>query len=296
RQAEQRAVVEDVEVPFPRGGPGVDQLLRIDAGGRRAGDVADVVGARTARRDWAQFRNPDKTLSSRVHPRPSRLFDLEDLRIDGIVQFAGDLERKAAYARCSVEAIEGLLDAQAADFMPPPPNAGKRPDTPVHELLVPPERWAVYLPLSIDDRQREHRLDWVSKWIDDLRGKTASERALERAQGAPSKLVGCYVEETPVGAPGWDHAWSRLLSDAAVTRAFQGVVVWGYPCLGGDPATIASRILAAARAGVVVRSYRQSGTRDAPYPEDALVTEALELVAAAFFTWAQQSADLRSGA
>ena len=49
RQAVERAVVEDVEVPLARVGPRVDQLLRIDAGGRRAGDVADVVGAGAAR-------------------------------------------------------------------------------------------------------------------------------------------------------------------------------------------------------------------------------------------------------
>ena len=49
RQAVERALVEDVEVPFARVGPGVDQLLRVDAGGRRAGDVADVVGAGAAR-------------------------------------------------------------------------------------------------------------------------------------------------------------------------------------------------------------------------------------------------------
>ena len=49
RNAVERAVVEDVEVPFARIGPRVDQFLRIDAGGRRAGDVADVVGAGAAR-------------------------------------------------------------------------------------------------------------------------------------------------------------------------------------------------------------------------------------------------------
>ena len=49
RQAVERAVVEDVEVPFARVGPRVDQFLRVDAGGRRAGDVADVVGAGAAR-------------------------------------------------------------------------------------------------------------------------------------------------------------------------------------------------------------------------------------------------------
>ena len=35
RQAVERAVVEDVVVPVAGVGPGVDQLLRIDAGGRR---------------------------------------------------------------------------------------------------------------------------------------------------------------------------------------------------------------------------------------------------------------------
>ena len=49
RQAIQRTVVEDVEVPLARMRPRVQQLLRIDAGGRRAGDVADVVGAGAAR-------------------------------------------------------------------------------------------------------------------------------------------------------------------------------------------------------------------------------------------------------
>jgi len=49
RQAVERAFVEDVEMPFARVGARVDQLLRIDAGGRRAGDVADIVGAGAAR-------------------------------------------------------------------------------------------------------------------------------------------------------------------------------------------------------------------------------------------------------
>ena len=49
RNAVERAVVEDVEVPLARVSPRVDQLLRIDTGGRRAGDVADVVGAGAAR-------------------------------------------------------------------------------------------------------------------------------------------------------------------------------------------------------------------------------------------------------
>ena len=49
RQPVERALVEDVEVPLARIGPRVDQLLRVDAGGRRAGHVADVVGAGAAR-------------------------------------------------------------------------------------------------------------------------------------------------------------------------------------------------------------------------------------------------------
>ena len=49
RQAVERALVENVEMPFARVRPRVDQFLRIDAGGRRAGDVADVVGAGAAR-------------------------------------------------------------------------------------------------------------------------------------------------------------------------------------------------------------------------------------------------------
>ena len=49
RQAVERAVVEDVEVPLARIGARVDQFLRVDAGGRPAGDVADIVGAGTAR-------------------------------------------------------------------------------------------------------------------------------------------------------------------------------------------------------------------------------------------------------
>ena len=49
RQAVERAVIENVEVPLARIRPRVDQFLAVDAGRRRAGDVADVVGARAAR-------------------------------------------------------------------------------------------------------------------------------------------------------------------------------------------------------------------------------------------------------
>ncbi len=49
RQSRQRAVVEDVVVPFAGIFAGIQQFLRIDPGGRRSRDVADVVGAGTAR-------------------------------------------------------------------------------------------------------------------------------------------------------------------------------------------------------------------------------------------------------
>ena len=49
RQAVQLAVIEDVVMQRARERPRVDQLLRIDAGGRAAGDVADIVGAGAAR-------------------------------------------------------------------------------------------------------------------------------------------------------------------------------------------------------------------------------------------------------
>ena len=49
RQPVERAVVEDVEVPGAGKRPRIDQLLRVDSRRRRAGDVADVVGAGAAR-------------------------------------------------------------------------------------------------------------------------------------------------------------------------------------------------------------------------------------------------------
>ncbi len=49
RQAVKRTIVENMKVPFARIFAGVDQFLRIDARRRRARDVADVVGAGTAR-------------------------------------------------------------------------------------------------------------------------------------------------------------------------------------------------------------------------------------------------------
>ena len=87
RQAVQRALVEDVVVPGPRVGPRVEQLLRIDAGGRRAGDVADVVGAGAAR---AQAEIEDRL--EQQH-RVLRL-DLADLEI----RPRGDVRIAAAVA------------------------------------------------------------------------------------------------------------------------------------------------------------------------------------------------------
>jgi hypothetical protein len=48
-QAVKRAIVENVEMPLARERARVDQFLWIKAGGRRAGDVADIVGAGAAR-------------------------------------------------------------------------------------------------------------------------------------------------------------------------------------------------------------------------------------------------------
>ena len=74
RQAVERAVVEDVEVPFARIRTRVDQLLAVDAGGGRAGDVADVVGAGAARPEAEAFDSFDDF--DRVLRR-----DLADLQI-----------------------------------------------------------------------------------------------------------------------------------------------------------------------------------------------------------------------
>ena len=87
RQAVERAVVENVEVPFARIGPRVDQLLRVDAGGRRAGDVADIVGAGAARAQAEvlnRFDHGDRVLR----------LDLADLQIGA----RGDVGVAAAVA------------------------------------------------------------------------------------------------------------------------------------------------------------------------------------------------------
>ena len=49
RQPSERPVVENMIVPLPRIGTGIEQLLRINARGRGARDVADVVRAGAAR-------------------------------------------------------------------------------------------------------------------------------------------------------------------------------------------------------------------------------------------------------
>ena len=74
RQAVERTVVEDVEMPFARVGTRVDKLLRVDACGRRAGDVADIVGAGAAR---AQAEILDRL----DHGDRIRRLDLADLDI-----------------------------------------------------------------------------------------------------------------------------------------------------------------------------------------------------------------------
>ena len=51
RQAIKRAIIEDMVMPCPRVGAGVDQLDRINACGCRSCDIADVVRARSARGD-----------------------------------------------------------------------------------------------------------------------------------------------------------------------------------------------------------------------------------------------------
>ena len=67
--------LQDVVVQRSRERPGVDQLLRVDAGGRAAGDVADVVGAGAAR---GRCRAPASRIStSSGVARP----DLADLQV-----------------------------------------------------------------------------------------------------------------------------------------------------------------------------------------------------------------------
>ncbi len=87
RQAVERAIVENVEVPLARIGARIDQLLAVDAGGRRAGDVADIVGAGAARAQAEvlhRFDHIDRVLG----------LDLADLQIGA----GGDVGVAAAIA------------------------------------------------------------------------------------------------------------------------------------------------------------------------------------------------------
>ena len=74
RQAVHLAMMANVVVHFAAQRAGVDELLRIDAGGRRAGDVADVVGPGAASDDAEVFQRRDDI--ERMSGR-----DLADLQI-----------------------------------------------------------------------------------------------------------------------------------------------------------------------------------------------------------------------
>ena len=103
RQAVERAVVENVEVPFARIGARVDQLLRVDAGGRRAGDVADIVGAGAARAEPQVLHRLD-------HGDRILRFDFADLQIGA----RGDVGVAAAIALGEIGdagKLRGLEDA-----------------------------------------------------------------------------------------------------------------------------------------------------------------------------------------
>ena len=74
RQAVKLAVIEDVVMQLARQRPRIDQLLRIDAGGRAAGDVADIVGAGAARGE-AELLQPFEHLDDALR------LDLAELEI-----------------------------------------------------------------------------------------------------------------------------------------------------------------------------------------------------------------------
>src|SRR6516162_6958184 len=110
RNAVERAIVEDVEVPFARIRSRVDQLLRVDAGGRRPGDVADVVGAGPARTQ-AQILNRlddgDRILG----------LDLAHLQIGAgrHVRIAAGVSLREVADACELPVLEDAVgDAQAA--------------------------------------------------------------------------------------------------------------------------------------------------------------------------------------
>jgi hypothetical protein len=82
-----------MEMPFARVRAGIDQFLRIDAGGRRAGDIADVVGAGAAR---AQPRSCTASIMATEFFR----FDLADLDV------GAGRDMRVAAAVCSGEVGE----------------------------------------------------------------------------------------------------------------------------------------------------------------------------------------------
>ena len=113
RQAVERALVENVEVPFARERAGVDQLLRIDAGGRRAGDIADIVGAGAAR---AQAEILDRL----DHGDGVLGLDLADLQIGA----GGDMRIAAAIALGEVGEAGELRVLEDAVRDPQPAHVG----------------------------------------------------------------------------------------------------------------------------------------------------------------------------
>ena len=103
RQAVQLAVVQDVMVEGAGQRPGVDQLLRVDAGERTAGQVADVVGA-SAARGQAELVDGGQDIE-----RVGRA-DLADLQIGA----GGDVEIAAAEPLGDVGEPRGLRCRQDA--------------------------------------------------------------------------------------------------------------------------------------------------------------------------------------
>ena len=120
-------MVQNVVVQLAGERPRVDQLLRVDAGGGAAGDVADVVGARAARGE-AEILHP------RQHVEDVRRADLADLQIGarrhiGIAAAeplrergkAGELMRRENAVGHAQPAHEGVLRRrhieEAVEFM-----------------------------------------------------------------------------------------------------------------------------------------------------------------------------------
>ena len=127
RQAVERALVEDVEVPFARIGARVDQLLRIDAGGRRAGDVADVVGAGAAR--------AEAEIGDRLdHGDGVLRLDLADLQIGA----RGDVRVAAAVALGEIGEAGELPVLEDAVRNPQPAHVGVLRRRDVEQAVIAP--------------------------------------------------------------------------------------------------------------------------------------------------------------